>query len=65
VGDDGHVSVYTSIHVYLKEVATEVTNAVEDKLTQEQKDRIGFNREQFRERQEKAFADYKEQNTSR
>lgn len=60
VEDDGHITCYTAIEIPKGEVAAEITKEVADKLTQEEKDRIGFNEQEYRKEMAKRFEDYKE-----
>ncbi len=60
VEDDGHMTCYTAIQIPKGEVAAEITKEVADKLTQEEKDRIGFNEQEYRKDMAKRFEEYKE-----
>ena len=60
VEDDGHITCYTAIQIPKGEVAAEITKEVADKLTQEEKDRIGFNEQEYRKDMTKRFEGYKE-----
>lgn len=60
VEDDGHITCYTAIQIPKGEVAAEISKEVADKLTQEEKDRIGFNEQEYRKEMAKRFEEYKE-----
>ncbi len=60
VEDDGHMTCYTAIQIPKGEVVAEITKEVADKLTQEEKDRIGFNEQEYRKDMTKRFEEYKE-----
>ena len=51
---------HVSVEISKADAARRVTEAVEDKLTQDEKDRIGFNEEQYREQMQQRFEQYKE-----
>lgn len=60
VEDDGHVTCYTAIQIPKGNVAAEISKEVADKLTQDEKDRIGFNEQEYRKEMAKRFEEYKE-----
>lgn len=60
VFDNGDIMCHVAIEISKEEVARRVTNELKDKLTQEEKDRIGFNEEQYREKMQQRFEDYRE-----
>lgn len=60
VFDNGDIMCFVAIEIPKEEVANRVAKEVKDKLTQEEKDRIGFNEEQYREKMQQRFEDYKE-----
>ncbi len=60
VGDDGKIECYIGIKVSKAEVAQKTAKKVADSLTEDEKARIGFNEQQYREQMEKRFAAYKE-----
>lgn len=60
VEDDGHVTCYTAIQIPKGNVAAEITKEVSDKLTQDEKDRIGFNEQEYRKEMTKRFEEYKD-----
>lgn len=62
VESDGHITCYTAIKISKQETAQRIAKEVEDKLTQSEKDRIGFNEEQYRKRMDDAFKQYQEDN---
>lgn len=61
VEEDGHITCYTAIQISKKETAKKVATAVQNKLTDEEKARIGFNEEEYRKQMEKRFEQYKEE----
>ncbi len=60
VEDDGHITCYTAIQIPKGMVAEKISKEVSDKLTQEEKDRIGFNEQEYRKEMAKRFEEYKE-----
>lgn len=60
VEDDGHITCYMAIQIPKGDVAAEISKEVADKLTQEEKDRIGFNEQVYRKEMAKRFEEYKE-----
>lgn len=60
VEDDGHITCYMAIQIPKGMVAEKVSKEVSDKLTQEEKDRIGFNEQEYRKEMAKRFEEYKE-----
>lgn len=60
IEDDGHITCYTAIQIPKGEVAAEISKEVADKLTQEEKDRIGFNAQEYHKEMDKRFEQYKE-----
>lgn len=60
VESDGHITCYVAVKISKSEAASKIAKEVDNKLTQDEKDRIGFNEQQYREQMEKRFKDYKE-----
>lgn len=58
--DDGHIICHVAIQIPKGETAQRIANEVKDKLTQDEKDRIGFNEQVYREKMQKRFEEYKE-----
>lgn len=58
--DDGDIECYIAIEISKEETARRISKEVKDHLTQDEKDRIGFNEEQYREKMQKRFEEYKE-----
>ncbi len=61
VGEDGHIECYVAIKISKADLSQKVAQAVDNKLTDEEKMRIGFNEEQYRQKMEQRFKEYKEQ----
>ncbi len=61
VGDDGHIECYIAIKISKADLSQKVAQAVDNKLTEEEKMRIGFDEAQYREKMEQRFKEYKEQ----
>ena len=60
VGDDGHIECYVAIKISKAKLADAISNAVDNKLTDEEKMKINFDEKVYREQMEKAFQVYKE-----
>ena len=60
VFENGDIMCHVSVEISKADAARRVTEAVEDKLTQDEKDRIGFNEEQYREQMQQRSEQYKE-----
>ena len=60
IQSDGHMECYIAIKISKQEVAQKVAQEVENKLTQEEKDRIGFNEQEYRKQMDQRFQQYKE-----
>jgi hypothetical protein len=58
--DNGDIECYIAIEISKEETARRISKEVKDHLTQDEKDRIGFNEEQYREKMQKRFEEYKE-----
>lgn len=61
VESDGHITCYTAIQIPKQETAQKIAQEIEDKLTQEEKDRIGFNEYNYRKQMEERFQNYKDE----
>ena len=59
---DGHIECYVGIRVSKQEIAEKVSKTVANKLSEEEKMRIGFNEEQYREKMEQRMQQYEEKN---
>lgn len=62
VGDDGHIECYVAIKISKEDLSQKITNTVENKLTEEEKMKIGFDEMKYREQMEKKFKEYKSAN---
>ncbi len=62
VGDDGMIECYVGIVVPKALIAEQVTKAVSDVLTPEEKDAIAFDEFVYRKQMQERMAEYKEQN---
>lgn len=60
VGDDGMVECYVGITVPKAMIAEQVTNAVSDVLTPEEKEAIGFDEFVYRKQMQERMAEYKD-----
>ncbi len=60
VESDGHIECYTAIQISKQEAARKIAQEVQNKLTQDEKDRIGFNEQEYRKQMEQRFQNYKE-----
>ncbi|MCQ2360621.1 MAG: hypothetical protein MJ009_03960 [Paludibacteraceae bacterium] len=60
IGADGHITCYIAILIPKAKAAAQIASEVADKLTQEEKDRIGFNEQEYRKQMEDRFKQYKE-----
>ena len=60
VEDDGHITCYIAIQIPKGDVAAKISKDVENKLTQEEKERIGFNEQEYRKEMARSFKGYKE-----
>lgn len=60
VGDDGRIECYIGIKISKAEIAQKTAAKVANVLSAEEKARIGFNEQQYRQDMEKRFAAYKE-----
>ncbi len=60
IGTDGHITCYIAISIPKAKFAAQIASEVADKLTQEEKDRIGFNEQEYRKQMEERFKQYKE-----
>lgn len=58
--DDGDIECYIAIEISKEETARRISKEVKDHLTQDEKDRIGFNEQVYREQMQKRFEEYKE-----
>lgn len=58
--DDGDIECYIAIEISKEETARRISKEVKDHLTQDEKDRIGFNEEQYREKMQQRFEEYQE-----
>lgn len=58
--DDGDIECYIAIEISKEETARRISQEVKDHLTQDEKDRIGFNEEVYREKMQKRFEEYQE-----
>lgn len=58
--DDGDIECYIAIEISKEETARRISQEVKDHLTQDEKDRIGFNEQVYREQMQKRFEEYKE-----
>ena len=59
VGDDGHIECYVAIKISKVDLAQKIATAVDNKLSQEDKLRIGFDEKVYRDNMEKRFENYK------
>lgn len=59
VGDDGHIECYVAIKISKVDLAQKIATAVDNKLSQEDKLRIGFDEKVYRDDMEKRFENYK------
>ncbi len=62
VGEDGHLECYVAIKISKEDLSQKVSKAIDNKLTDDEKMRIGFAEEQYREKMEQRLKEYKEQN---
>ncbi len=60
INDKGHITCFMSVIISKKETAQKISKEVEEKLTQDEKDRIGFNEQEYRKQMEERFKQYKE-----
>lgn len=58
--DDGDIECYIAIEISKEETARRISQEVKEHLTQDEKDRIGFNEEQYREKMQQRFEEYQE-----
>ncbi len=61
VGADGHVECYVAIRISKADLSQKVAKEVENKLSDEEKMRIGFEESQYRQRMNEAFKEYQGQ----
>ncbi len=61
VGEDGHLECYVAIKISKEDLSQKVAHAVDNKLTDEEKLRIGFEEQQYRKQMDQRFKEYKEQ----
>ncbi len=61
VGEDGHLECYVAIKISKEDLSQKVAKAVDNKLTDEEKLRIGFEEQQYRKQMDQRFKEYKEQ----
>lgn len=57
---DGHITCYTGIKIPKSNVAAKIVKEVSNKLTQDEKDRIGYNEHLYRQKMEEGFKNYQE-----
>ncbi|MDR0305891.1 MAG: hypothetical protein LBI42_03530 [Chitinispirillales bacterium] len=62
IGDDGHQSVFVSFRISRADFSNHVTQAVTDKLTEDEKLSIDFKESQFKDRFKHAFEEFKGNN---
>lgn len=62
IGDDGHIECYVAIKISKTDLSQKIAKEVANKLSDDEKMRIGFNEAQYREQMEKRFEQYKEDN---
>ncbi len=62
VFDDGHIECYVAIKISKASLSQAISKAVENKLTDEEKMRIGFDEKVYREQMNERFKEYKEGN---
>lgn len=60
VGADGHIECYVAIKISKTDLSEKITKEVANKLSDEEKMRIGFNEAQYREQMNQRFEQYKE-----
>ncbi len=60
VEEDGHITCYTAIEISKTETAKKVASAVQNMLSDEEKMRINFNEDQYRQQMEKRFEEFKD-----
>lgn len=60
VEEDGHITCYTAIEISKAETAKKVASAVQNMLSDDEKMRINFNEEQYRQQMEKRFEEFKD-----
>lgn len=62
VEEDGHITCYTAIQISKQETAQKIAQEIQNKLTQEEKDRIGFNEYNYRKQMEERFKQFTDNN---
>lgn len=62
VANDGHMECYVAIKISKVDLSEKVAKEVSNKLTDDEKLRIGFNESQYREQMNRAFEQYEEKN---
>lgn len=62
IEDDGHITCYTAIQIPKQETAKRIAEEIQDKLTQEEKERINFNEFTYRKQMEERFQQFKDEN---
>lgn len=60
VEEDGHITCYTAIEIPKGDAAQRIAKAVKDNLTDDEKMRINFNEDQYRQQMEKRFEEFKD-----
>lgn len=60
IEDDGHITCYTAIQISKKDVAVEIAKNLANELSQQEKDSIGFNEQEYHNKIEKDLKEYKE-----
>ncbi len=60
VQSDGNIECYVAIKVPKRVIADQVTKTISDNLTQEEKDRIGFDEYNYRKQMEERMKNYRE-----
>lgn len=61
VEGDGHITCYTAIQINKQEAAKKIAQEVRNKLTEDEKLRIGFNEQEYRKQMEQRFQQFKEE----
>lgn len=60
VEEDGHITCYTAIEIPKGDAAQRIAEAVKDNLTDDEKMRINFNEDQYRQQMKKRFEEFKD-----
>lgn len=60
IGDDGQITCYVAIRISKVDMAQKVAKEVQNQLTQDEKDRISFNEQEYRKQMEERFKQFQE-----